>query len=301
MNASEYYDDWKFVKSAIPHVSLTPKTMYNLADPKVLDVQDDLANRFGVGGFIFYHYWRNNEVQLDLPVDLFSQSPRKTKFMLCWDNHAMTDFGTQLYDKPEVHAYRLLRFFLNRNHLRNNEGEIPFMIYEYRSTELELYMRRFENFLFLHGVKIQVIFALRFEDDLIPTWSNRAAEFAPNLHGRAYLYKRSKELKAKTSKLRDYWQGMLVGWDSRPRQLSPMSAYRDFYRRNKGLKRDGLVQPNRFANLLKAVRAHISPNNKEKIITLFAWNEWSEGAALEPSKEWNLKFLEALGTKKHFC
>ena len=34
--------------------------------------------------------------------------------------------------------------------------------------------------------------------------------------------------------------------------------------------------------------------NKDRIITIFAWNEWAEGAVLENSKEFGNDFIEVL-------
>tara|TARA_B100000886_G_scaffold318562_1_gene258680 strand:+ start:3409 stop:3591 length:183 start_codon:yes stop_codon:yes gene_type:complete len=40
---------------------------------------------------------------------------------------------------------------------------------------------------------------------------------------------------------------------------------------------------------------NISSKNKDKVITLFAWNEWSEGATLETSIEHGNEFINQLG------
>ena len=49
-----------------------------------------------------------------------------------------------------------------------------------------------------------------------------------------------------------------------------------------------------FKSQLNTIKENIHPFNKDKIITLFAWNEWSEGATLEISKEFGDKFIKCL-------
>jgi len=55
-----------------------------------------------------------------------------------------------------------------------------------------------------------------------------------------------------------------------------------------------MVSPKGFGRLVQQVKDAIHPLNVQKIVTVFAWNEWAEGAALEPSKEYNVSFLEQL-------
>ncbi|MFB1018963.1 MAG: glycoside hydrolase family 99-like domain-containing protein, partial [Flavobacteriales bacterium] len=61
-----------------------------------------------------------------------------------------------------------------------------------------------------------------------------------------------------------------------------------------GLRPNGMVSPKGFGRLVRQVKDAIHPLNVQKIVTVFAWNEWAEGAALEPSKEYNVSFLEQL-------
>jgi hypothetical protein len=132
----EHYTDWDVLKKNSNVSSLTPPVFYNLADPKVLEEHDELARQFGVGVFIFYHYWLDNSLVLNHPVDLFLQRKRKTKFMFCWDNTSGF-LGKQLYDSPEKHGYQLLRFFLNENYVTDVDGRKPFVVYVTSEDQLQ--------------------------------------------------------------------------------------------------------------------------------------------------------------------
>ena len=46
--------------------------------------------------------------------------------------------------------------------------------------------------------------------------------------------------------------------------------------------------------LLQEIKENIHPLNRDRVVTLFAWNEWAEGAALEESVEFGTSFLEQL-------
>ena len=150
---AKYYTDWDVVKKSQGFRSFTPQTYYNLADSSVYDVQDYLASRYGVGVFIFYHYWLDNTMVLNLPVDIFMQKRRKTKFL-----------GKQIYDSPEKHGYQLLRYFLNHNYLTDKHGRKPFIVYLTEGLDVG-YLRKLLAFLESHGINLKV--GSNFQDHVI--------------------------------------------------------------------------------------------------------------------------------------
>jgi hypothetical protein len=55
-----------------------------------------------------------------------------------------------------------------------------------------------------------------------------------------------------------------------------------------------MVSPQGFGELLNEIFNKWHPLNIDKIITIFAWNEWTEGAALEETVEYGFSFIEKL-------
>ncbi len=60
---------------------------YDLADVEVLKKQADLAKRHGIRGFAFYHYWFHGRRLLGKPVDMLLANPDiDIEFCVCWAN-----------------------------------------------------------------------------------------------------------------------------------------------------------------------------------------------------------------------
>jgi hypothetical protein len=74
------------------------------------------------------------------------------------------------------------------------------------------------------------------------------------------------------------------GWDARPWQGSEPYAY---VRENS--------TPEKFEKMLIGARSLLnSPANGPKILMIEAWNEFGEGAYLEPTRKWDMRYLETL-------
>lgn len=74
--------------------------------------------------------------------------------------------------------------------------------------------------------------------------------------------------------------GAFVDWDNTPRNTSGL-AYKG-------------ANPEKFERYLKKLIDKIDNSKCEKMIFLNAWNEWAEGAYLEPDVKYGYKYLESL-------
>ena len=136
----EGFTEWVNVKRALPlydghnqpRVPLN-NNYYNLLNANTLKWQDDLAQKYGVYGFCFYHYWFDGHKLLEKPVELYlKNSSLKTHYCICWANEHWTNAwsgGTskvlieQRYGcKPEwkAHFEYLLPFFKDKRYIKHD-------------------------------------------------------------------------------------------------------------------------------------------------------------------------------------
>lgn len=65
---------------------------YDLLDSKTLHWQVDLANKYGIGGFCFYHYWFDGHMLLQKPVEMYlADKTLDLPFCICWANEHWTN------------------------------------------------------------------------------------------------------------------------------------------------------------------------------------------------------------------
>jgi hypothetical protein len=52
--------------------------------------------------------------------------------------------------------------------------------------------------------------------------------------------------------------------------------------------------PERFREVLQVTKQRLLQRSTRKILTINAWNEWTEGSYLEPDTEHGMAYLEAI-------
>ena len=92
------FTEWTNVKKAEsyfsghyqPHIPLE-NNYYDLSNNKVLEVQAELAQKYGIYGFCFYHYWFNGKLLLEKPLhNMLHNDKPNMPFCLCWANENWT-------------------------------------------------------------------------------------------------------------------------------------------------------------------------------------------------------------------
>lgn len=134
------FTEWVNVKKAVPLFQnhYQPRVplnnhYYNLLDPEVMKWQVELANKFDVYGFCFYHYWFSGKKLLEKPVENFlRRKDLNTHFCLCWANESWTNTWAngsadvimqQSYGAEAewtAHFNYLVDFFKDDRYIKNN-------------------------------------------------------------------------------------------------------------------------------------------------------------------------------------
>lgn len=133
------FTEWVNVKNAKPmfeghkqpRVPLNDN-YYNLLDKKTKLWQQELAKKYGIYGFCYYHYWFNGKMLLEKPCEqILDDKELNLPFCFCWANEAWSMEWTgkqkvimpQFYgDKKEweEHWNYLSKFFKDQRYIKEN-------------------------------------------------------------------------------------------------------------------------------------------------------------------------------------
>ena len=328
------YTEWTAVKNAMPlykghkepRIPLN-KNYYNLADESgaVWEWQAKIAKKYGVYGFCIYHYWFEGKQLLEKPMEILRQHPEiDINYCICWANETWTRnwynqertvLMEQTYGDEEAwkkHFIYLKDFFLDSRYIKINNKPV---VNIYHSQEIEKLSNMLEVWnnlakdLGFDGVYIISGITSKGEDtreNLI----DAKYVFEPgfilkkrlcHVENGAYILKtglvrvfnkinKSKHLEHKIDIRMIYkhiendeipdkaFPGTFPQWDNTPRTGTMGLSYIN-------------SSPELFEHNLNVLKKKYS---SKEFIYINAWNEWGEGAYLEPDEEYKYEYLEAL-------
>jgi len=306
---------------------------YDLSREDSIKWQADLARKYGVDGWGIYHYWFNSEkCMLTKPAEIILKNKDiQMSYFFAWDNASWKRTWSKLkgnawspiedgIDKniktisPEIlikyqlgdecdwdnHFNYLLPYFKDSRYVKKNNKPL-FLIYNYCDEILKMidYWNHLSIKNGLNGVDIvfsynpfhgipQDVFKFKYEP-LYSGWGrtiDRALRVINKIkeHKDLALYDYDKVWKnlinsAKRCKDNKMYYGAFVGYDDSPRRGNNGKAIIGF-------------SPAKFAKYLKEL-IKICQKQEKEYIFLTAWNEWSEGAHLEPDIEHEYSYLKA--------
>lgn len=318
------FTDWTNLLRASPRFvgHLQPRVprdlgFYNLEDPDVLRRQVAMAKAAGLEGFVFYTYWFNRHRLLEKPLELFL-ADESLDFSFCamwanenwtrrWDGmeHEVLIAQQYLESDDEALVAHFARLFADKRYIRI-DGRPLLMIY--RAALIPGARGRIaqwrEMFRKPHGENPLIIMAQSLGEDYDPTpyGLDGAVEFPPHKisQSAAHIEKELTPLDPDfAATVHDYAafaetalslpvpdypliKTIVPGWDNDPR------------REGKGLVLHGATPALYQAWLEKLVDyAARNPFHGERIICVNAWNEWAEGAYLEPDLHSGAAYLNA--------
>jgi hypothetical protein len=116
-----------------PRVPLN-NNYYNLLNNDVKKWQVELAKKYGIYGFCFYHYWFDGHMLLQRPIEQYlADSSLDLPFCICWANEHWTKAWISKENKVliaqkygqrkdwELHFNYLLHFFKDKRYIKNDE------------------------------------------------------------------------------------------------------------------------------------------------------------------------------------
>ena len=289
---------------------------YDLNHNDIFYKQIELAKKYGIYGFCFHYYWFSGKRLLEKPIfNFLNDKNLDLPFMLCWANEPWS----RRWDGSE-NDILIDQNFEKKDHLKFIKDIIPFfkderyikidncpilIIYRphYISKEdmneaigiWNDYIKQ-EGFdgLYLLNTRTGTFDASPSEwglDATIEFPPNRNAVVPhknlsilnPNFVGRIYNLAKTID---KTENLPsvDYtvYKTVMPAWDNTARKKNDGTIY---FNSSPELYKKWL-----FNCILHTKEKH--PDNKQ-LIFINAWNEWAEGAHLEPDQKYGLAYLEA--------
>jgi len=302
------FTEWDNVKRAIPnfegHVqpNLPLHGFREFNSPEFLINQMELAQENSISAFCIYSYWFSGRRVMTRIFDyLDDMKETPIDFCIAWANENWTrrwdGRDEELLIRQEHDTVSDADFIndhldllMHPNYLRINDKRAlliyrPSLMSDPRSTIENIRARARELGLGeLHLLMVQFFH----ERDPRPFGLDGAVQFPPNLHkrrvfpnghhpdftGTIWDYDDVVELCiSSTSEFLEY-QGVMPAWDNTPRKLRNAHIYYG-------------ATGDKFASWIQAAWQKMNLNiaqDDDKVLFINAWNEWGEGAHLEPGQ-----------------
>jgi lipopolysaccharide biosynthesis protein len=323
----EGFTEWTNVTAAQPvykghYQPRFPRDLgfYDLRLDVVRTAQRDLAADAGIEGFMYYHYWFAGRPMLERPLELLRRSDLDQPFCIMWANENWTrrwdgrhDDVLLAQDYDRVPAERFLDDVLpllaDRRYMTVDGKKViavyrpgqlidlPHVIESWRATARQAGIGE----LFVLNVDVDVEFD-GLDHALEDAGLDGSLGFPPHNHlfegvshhdlgvdkrfeGTIFSYEamaRAAEARLRSGLDPTYFPGVMVAFDNTPRrQWAPDIWYGS--------------NPYTFRRwLATAVRAVLARPPEERLVFINAWNEWAEGAVLEPNDRFGRSFLLAV-------
>ncbi len=323
-NFGKGFTEWSNVARSVPlfeghHQPQIPYDVgfYDLSHVDVMYRQVELAKMYGISGFCFYYYWFSGQPILEKPLhNWLNHKDLDMDYCFFWANESWTNtwWGgqnelliEQKYLPGEERSFvkDLLPFFEDSRYIKINNRPLlivykPWLLSRERFIEYfdgvrqgvkkagfdDLYLVNVENFsnsveqwgfdaaveFFPMGIENKSkTFVNRkvLADSKLQTWS-----LEPFLKNKDYLYPSNHKV----------FKSIFATWDN-----SARTAFK------KAFRYEGIT-PETFTVWLNDIIKYTKENNsdQEQYIFINAWNEWAEGAHLEPDVRYGYKWLQVI-------
>ncbi len=317
------FTEWTSVAKALPQFvgHYQPRLpgelgFYDLRVREVQWRQVELAKKYGIFGFCFHYYWFGGKRLLDLPLKQFLDTPDLDfPFCLCWANENWTRRWDGLDNEvlvAQAHSPEDDLAFIesidpalrDKRYIKVNGRPLlvvyrPSLLPNPRETA-----QRWRDYCAKKKLgDLYLLAPLAFETvDPRPLGFDGALEFPPHkLAQGAPVINQQMEIvnpdyqgvisdysymveSAKKTRRPDFtlFRGVCPSWDNDARKPGRGITYQNS---TPALYQEWLAEACRFAAR--------EPDPDKRLVFINAWNEWSEGAYLEPDRRYGHAYLQA--------
>ena len=321
------FTEWHKVEAAYPlfhghyqqHVPHPDIGYYHLDSPHQLEKQAELMHKSGVHGMIFYHYWFSGKLILEKPAQmLIANQNIDMPYCFCWANENWTRRWDgneneillgQVYSRNDAREFvrYLIPFFKDERYIRI-EGRPVLFVYRPSSIEhCDDYLSIWRDECELSGLKAPYVVATltrgatapadygmdaavervlqdwtggavpELNDQLLPYWPINGSILDYSAVADHYINKKLDN---------DYvlFRSAVPVWDNTARYGSEAYA----------LHRFATSKMQQWVEQLINYSEQNLPADR-RFVVINAWNEWAEGAHLEPDTRFGYGYLNAIG------
>ncbi|BDQ38457.1 hypothetical protein SYK_28170 [Pseudodesulfovibrio nedwellii] len=287
---------------------------YDLRLPEVMKQQAELAKKFGVHGFCFHHYDFSGRRILETPVDNFIANPDiDIPFCLCWANENWTrrwdgfdqDILLSQNHSPEDDVRfinSMVPYFADSRYIRK-DGKPFFIVYKAEqfpdmAGTLQRWRDRWDE---LYGEGLYLVMAQSFgAEDPRDYGFDAAVQFPPH----KYSWDNPR-LNDQLNVVPDY-DGQIFDYEHFAKSYSSVDPEYVLYKTVSpawdNTARRGVCgtifansNPSKYKKWLDLASKWTSSKHPSgsQFVFINAWNEWAEGAYLEPDRTYGYAYLNA--------
>jgi tetratricopeptide (TPR) repeat protein len=291
---------------------------YDLRVPEVREQQAALARQYGIYGFCYYYYWFAGKRLLHHPIDEVLRTKKPDfPFCICWanenwtrrwdghDNEILMAQDCSNDEQNQAFAEHIVPILLDDRYIRVNGAPLLIIYRVDLFPNLLKTSEQWRDIFRKNGVgEVHLCVALTFGFDKHPhdVGFDSAVQFPPNTFSSCEISPKEVGINDFSGKIFDY-KSLAVNTLSQQSQddkvfLSVMTSWDNTARRKDAAHIYANSSPEIYEFWLRGVieKTKQVPSRAERLVFINAWNEWAEGAHLEPDIKYGHTYLTA--TKK---